>query len=105
MKMGFCPIWVKWILNCVTTASYSFNVNGQKVGYLKPSKGIRQGDLLSPYQFLICAEGLSNLMHQRIKNKVIIGVKVERGCPTLSHLLFADDFYFTAKLVPRKLNK
>mgnify|MGYP004707993145 CR=1 FL=1 len=97
MKMGFCPIWVKWILNCVTTAAYSFNVNGQKVGYVKPSRGIRQGDPLSPYLFLICAEGLSNLMNQRLNSKALTGVKVGKECPMLSHLLFADDSLFCCK--------
>ena len=97
MKMAFGPIWVKWILNCFTTAAYSFNVNGQHVGYVKPQRGIRQGDPLSPYLFLICAEGMSSLMHQSIQNKAITGVQVGKACPQLSHLLFADDSLFCCK--------
>lgn len=51
LKMGFCPIFVRWIMNCISTVSYSFNFNGEKIGFIKSSRGIRQGDLLSPYLF------------------------------------------------------
>ena len=47
---------------CVNTATYSVIVNGEAHGYIKPSCGLRQRDPLSPYLFLICAEGLSSLI-------------------------------------------
>ena len=105
MKMGFCSTWVKWILNCVTTATYSFNVNGQKVGYVKPSRGIRQGDPLSPYLFLICAEGLSNLMNQRLNNKALTGVKVGKDVQNCLIYYLLMTLYFAVKLAHRKPNK
>lgn len=41
MSMGFCPTWINWILNCISTTSYSFNLNGQKIGRVLPQRGIR----------------------------------------------------------------
>lgn len=63
-KMGFCPLWIKWVCNYINSVSYSFNVNGEKVGFVRPSRGIRQSDPLSHYLFLICSEGLSSLLKQ-----------------------------------------
>jgi hypothetical protein len=61
-KMGFHPRWVSLIMNCISTISYFILVNGEPHGFLKPSRGIRQGDPLSPYLFLLCAEGLYYLI-------------------------------------------
>ncbi|XP_071933729.1 uncharacterized protein [Coffea arabica] len=102
LKMGFCPIFVRWIMNCMSSVTYSFNVNGERVGYVKPSRGIRQGDPLSPYLFLCCSEGLYNLMAKAIENRKITGLKVSRSGPVLSHLFFADDSLFCCKVHPQE---
>ena len=60
-------------------------------GYIKPSRGLRQGDPLSPYLFLLCAEGLSALIRKAEREKAIRGIAICRGGPRLSHLFFADD--------------
>lgn len=71
--------------------TYSVLINGEAGCKFRPSRGIRQGDLISPYLFLICAEGLSVLLNRAESQGTIHGVQVARGCPSLNHLFFADD--------------
>ncbi|XP_019100869.1 PREDICTED: uncharacterized protein LOC109132875 [Camelina sativa] len=93
-QMGFAPRWVKWIMECVTSVSYEVLINGSPYGKIKPSRGIRQGDPLSPYLFLFCAEVLSNMMQKAERDRQIHGIRLARDCPSISHLLFADDSLF-----------
>ncbi|KAM6598980.1 hypothetical protein CsatA_018589 [Cannabis sativa] len=91
LKMGFKAEWVHIIMKCVSTVSYSFQINGTIYGKVIPNRGLRQGDPLSPYLFLICAKGLSALIKQAESKKEIFGLKVAREAPSISHLFFADD--------------
>ncbi|KAL3520900.1 hypothetical protein ACH5RR_019049 [Cinchona calisaya] len=75
-KMGFNSSWINWIMACVSLVSYSFNLNGSKVGYIKPPKGTRQRDLLSPSLFILCTETFTNLLNQACRNKQVIGLKI-----------------------------
>lgn len=67
------------------------------MGPIIPSRGLRQGDPLSPYLFILCAEGLSALLRKYEDRKCIQGLKVSRHAPSVSHLLFADDSYLFCK--------
>ena len=91
VKLGFNVRWVGLIMSCVTSVSYSIMINGAPKGYIKPERGLRQGDPLSPYLFLICAEGLSALMRKAERDRMIRGVSICRAGPRISHLFFADD--------------
>ncbi|GAU25702.1 hypothetical protein TSUD_216310 [Trifolium subterraneum] len=96
-KMGFSQQWIDWIMLCVEIVDYSVIVNGHKVGPVVPDRGLRQGDPLSPYLFIICAEGLSALIRQAEARKGLHGIKICRNAPTISHLLFADDCFLFFK--------
>ena len=61
-RMGFNEKWVELVMECVSTVTYSLLINGEPIGNIKPSRGIHQGDPLSPYLFLLCLEGLHRMI-------------------------------------------
>ena len=61
-KMGFSDRWIERVMSCVTTSSFSVLVNGKPYANILPSRGLHQGDPLSPYLFLLCAEGFTSLL-------------------------------------------
>jgi hypothetical protein len=78
-------------MECVRSATYSILVNGEPKGYITPQRGLRQGDPLSPYLFLLCPEGLSAVLRKVERERLLNGVSICRGGPRVSHLFFADD--------------
>uniref|UniRef100_A0A803PZ76 Reverse transcriptase domain-containing protein n=1 Tax=Cannabis sativa TaxID=3483 RepID=A0A803PZ76_CANSA len=83
--------FVNLIMKCLTTTKLSFLLNGDVRGSLKPSRGLRQGVPLSPYLFILCAEGLSSLLRVRQEAHILNGIAISRHAPAISHLFFADD--------------
>lgn len=94
--MGFAREWVALILKCITTTSYAVNINGGRGKIFKNTRGLRQGDPLSPFLFLLYSEGLSSLMRLKIRG-LIKGVKASRRGLAISHLLFTDDYILFGK--------
>ena len=90
-KMGFHPTWIGWIMEYIQSVSYSILVNGEPKGHIIPSRGIRQGDPLFPYLFLLCSEGLNGLIQHAVDGGQIEGFSLCRSNPKISHLFFADD--------------
>ncbi|CAN1746948.1 LINE-1 retrotransposable element ORF2 protein [Linum perenne] len=93
-KLGFSGRWIEWMMMCVKSVEYNIMVNSEVVGPIIPGRGLRQGCPLSPFLFLMCAEGLSATMRRAEMSGKIHGVRVCKGAPNISHLLFADDSFF-----------
>ncbi|XP_074346113.1 uncharacterized protein LOC141684875 [Apium graveolens] len=93
-RYGFPSIWIERVMQCVKTVSYSFLRNSDIFGGVVPHRGIRQGDLISPYLYILCAEGLSGMIRENEKSGLLHGCKIANKALSISHLLFADDCYF-----------
>ena len=90
-KIGFSERWISLMMACVRSIRYEVRFNSEETDMFVPTRGIRQGDPLSPYLFLLCAEGLSSLLLHEEEVGGIDGLTVCRNAPSVSHLLFADD--------------
>ena len=99
-KLGFADQWVRLIMTCVHTVMYAMLINGQPHRKIQPSRGIRQGNPLSPYLILICAEGLSHLLQKAESEHSITDLAVARGGPRIKHLFFVDDSVLFCKSSP-----
>ncbi|GJX28323.1 putative RNA-directed DNA polymerase [Tanacetum coccineum] len=88
---GFHDTMIKWIMNCVTSVSFSVNVNGDHLGFFKGMRGLRQGDPLSPYLFTLVMEVFNLVLKRQIAKNP--SFKYHWLCKDLklTHLCFADD--------------
>ena len=100
VKLGFSSTWVRWIMACVSSVRFSVRFNGVPSEPFQPSRGLRQGDPLSPYLFLFVADALSVALKQESARGGLPELRVCRSAPGVSHLLFADDalVFFEAKV-------
>src|SRR5664279_4493568 len=89
--IGFCTQFVENVMKCVRPVSYRFKVNGNVTDTIIPGRGLRQVDPISPYLFLLCAEGFSALIQDVEERGNIKGIKLAPSAPSVNHLLFADD--------------
>jgi len=71
-RIGFCGKWVQWIRACLESTTVSVLVNGSPTKEFKPIRGLRQGDPMAPFLFLIVAQGLSGLVKQATRKKLAI---------------------------------
>ncbi|KAG7598158.1 Ribonuclease H domain [Arabidopsis suecica] len=100
LKMGFAQRWVDWIIFCISSVSYKVLINGSPRGIIRPSRGIRQGDPISPFLFILCTEALVAKLKDAEWHGRIQGLQISRASPSTSHLLFADDSLFFCKADP-----
>jgi hypothetical protein len=91
IKMGFRRQWADLVMRCVSSVNYRIKVNGDYTETVTPQRGLRQGDPLSSYLFIICAKGLSAMLQRAERDGKIVGIKVCRAAPSVNHLFFADD--------------
>jgi ribonuclease HI len=97
VRNGFPPATIKLIMYCVTSSSLTILWNGRRLPSFSPTRGLRQGDPLSPYLFVLCMEFLSHYIIRNIDDGLWKPVRLSRNGPPLSHLFFADDVLLFAK--------
>lgn len=85
-KMGFHDNWISLMMMCVTTVLDSVLINEEPKGRITPSRGLRQGDPISPFLFLLCVKGLTAMLKKEEAVGHIKGIAVCRGAPRISHL-------------------
>ena len=96
-KFGFPDRIISLIMFCVTSSSLSILWNGVRLPSVIPARGLRQGDPMSPYLFILCMEALSHLIKNQVEEGNWQPIHVSRGGLGISHLLFADDVLLFTK--------
>eukprot|EP00253_Pinus_taeda_P019391 PITA_19391 len=87
---GFANAWIRWISNLISSSFFSILINGIPSSTFHPSRGLRQGDPLSPFLFIIMAEGLGRRINTAIHSQTLKGINLHRAS-TISHQQFVDD--------------
>jgi hypothetical protein len=100
--MGFPNNITNVIMSCIRTVTFSILINGDPTDPFHPKRGIRQGDPLSPYLFILCAEILSGLIAKGQQDGKIHGINIASKAPSISHLLYADDSILFCRANPEE---
>lgn len=91
------PNLIKVIMLCISSTSFKILWNGETSYEILPSKGLRQGDRLSPYLFVLCLERLGHFIEEKVSSGEWQPIQLSRERPKLSHICFADDVILFAK--------
>ena len=97
LHFGFNETFTNWIMSCVSLISFEVVVNGGKSLGFKPGRGLRQGDPLSPYLFILGQEVLSRLIEHDLRLKNVAGIKTSISGLTITHAIYADDIVLFSK--------
>lgn len=95
-KMNFPKKFIEWIMVCITSPKFSVMVNGNPAGFFSSTRGLRQGDPISPLLFCLVMEIFSSLLEKEVREKRISLIPKCKGM-RLSHLIFADDLMIFSK--------
>ncbi|WMV41945.1 hypothetical protein MTR67_035330 [Solanum verrucosum] len=92
--MGYGSRWIKWINFCISSVKFSLIINGNTEGFFQSHRGLRQGDPMSPFLFLLAMEGLNHMFRIANANRWVKGFRAQSGRGVdleVSHLLCVDD--------------
>lgn len=103
-RLGFCSSFTDLIRRCISTVSYSVVINGRPSQPFVPTRGLRQGDPLSPYLFILCVEAFSAMLSQAENSGLLHGARVCQSAPPISHLFFVDDSLIFGRTSPDEIH-
>ena len=95
--LGFSKQWINLIFKFISTPEISILINGMPEGFFSISRGIRQGDPLSPSLFIIMAEAFGRAVSEAHRQKEISGVSVTKNLPNITYQQYADDGILSSK--------
>lgn len=101
-KIGFYEAWLKWIGGCINSPRISVLVNGSPQGFFETARGLRQGDPISPFLFIIMVEALGRLITWERHIGLWKGISVAEGVDPVCHLQFVDDIFLMGGASPRE---
>ncbi|PNX99671.1 cysteine-rich receptor-like protein kinase, partial [Trifolium pratense] len=90
-RFGFCDKWIEWMRACTFAGNLSVLVNGSPTGEIGIQRGLKQGDPLAPFLFLLVVEGLSGVVSKAVDLRIFKGLAVGSPPVVISHLQYADD--------------
>lgn len=94
---GFCDQLTDLVSRCISSIHFSVLVNGSPSGFFQGSRGLRQGDPISPALFTLLADLLSQILSRSENLGKLSGIKVSRTSPRVTHLMYADDLVIYCK--------
>lgn len=106
LNIRFPPKITSTIMKCINNVNFSILLNGLPIDKIIPTREIRQGNPLSPYIFILCANILSNLINEAQFSKELSSITISKEVPNITHLFFPDDsliFYKAEEKDTKKL--
>lgn len=105
LHFRFPSIRIQWVMQCVSTTSFSILINGSPFGFFKTQRGVRQGDPHSPFLFVLAAEVLARLIEREATCSGIKGYKLTQDLILITHLQFVDDLFIFAQANEENLGR
>lgn len=102
-EIGFNQIWVSRVMSMVASVSYTYQFNGFKTRVLIPQRGLKQGDPISPYLFILVFDVLSRKISRAFNRVDFNGIGLANSAPTLTHLFFVDDVVIFSQDSPESI--
>jgi hypothetical protein len=103
IEVGLPDHLINIIMQCVRTVTTNVMWNGKRSTFFQPERGLRQGDPMSPYLFVLCMDKLSHLIAKEVDNREWIAMRAGREGPHVSHLMFADDLLLFGKATEKQM--